>query len=155
MRLHQIQVVGRIGQDAKIIDSQNGKFMTFSLAVDESYKDRVGVKVEKTVWYDCTTNLERFTGVASYLTAGREVLVEGKPENSIYYNRENVAKLQQRIQIRNISLGNLPDPNRQQQPAAAAPAPQPAPAPTVPPVRTPVAGGDFGNTIPADTDLPF
>ncbi|GAB3990455.1 hypothetical protein GCM10028807_17660 [Spirosoma daeguense] len=105
MRLNQLQVIGRIGQDAKIVDHNGRKFVAFSLAVDESYKDRNGNKVDKVVWCDCVTEQERFFNVINWLTKGREVYVEGKP-SARAYEKDGKLYATIRISVNQISLGN-------------------------------------------------
>ncbi|WP_020603153.1 single-stranded DNA-binding protein [Spirosoma spitsbergense] len=135
MKLHQLQVIGRIGQDARIIDHQGRKFVAFSLAVDESYKDGNGTKVERVIWYDCNTEQERFFKVVSWLTKGREVLVEGKPSVRVY-EKDGRHHGAIRIQVQNISLGYSPNDER--------------PAATAPVAAAPATAGDEENN-----DLPF
>ena len=43
---NKVQLIGRLGQDPEIITFEDGgKIAKFSLAVDESYKDKNGNKV--------------------------------------------------------------------------------------------------------------
>lgn len=142
MKLNSLQIIGRIGQDAKIIDYQGRKFVSFSVAVDESYKDAHGTKVERTAWFDCNTEQERFFKVITWLTKGREVFVEGKPSVRVYEkDGKHIGAI--RINVQNISLGNSPYDN--QQPVAA-------PAPAARPAAAPVLAGF--NAQESD-DLPF
>lgn len=145
MKLNHIQVIGRIGQDAKIIDHQGRKFIAFSLAIDESYKNQEGVKVERVTWYDCVSEQERFFKVASWLTKGREVLVDGKPTVRMY-EKDGKWNGVIRISLQNISLGNTPNDERPANSPAARPAVQATPAAT--------AGAPFANSGESD-DLPF
>lgn len=142
MKLNSLQFIGRIGQDAKIVDHQGNKFVTFSVAVDESYKDGNGTKIERTTWYDCNTEQERFFKVISWLTKGREVLVQGKPSVRVY-EKDGKHYGAIRVNVQNISLGHSPHDN--QQPVAA-------PAPVARPAAAPALAGF--NAEESD-DLPF
>ena len=146
MKLNNIQIIGRIGKDAKIIDHQGRKFLAFSVAVDESYKDSNGTKVERTSWHDCNTEQERFFKVINWLTKGREVFVDGRPSVRLY-EKDGKQYGTIRIQISNISLGNSPNDER---PAATAPA---ATATVARPAAASV-GAAF-NADEASDDLPF
>lgn len=143
MKLNSLQIIGRIGQDAKIIDYQGRKFVSFSVAVDESYKDGNGTKIERTAWFDCNTEQERFFKVISWLTKGREVLVQGKPSVRVY-EKDGKHYGAIRVNVQNISLGNSPYDN--QQPVAA-------PAPVARPAAAPVATAFFAEE--ESNDLPF
>lgn len=142
MKLNKIQIVGRLGQDAKIIDHQGRKFVAFTVGVDEGYKDRNGTKVDKVVWYDCATEQDRFFKVTEWLTKGREVYVDGKPSVRTY-EKDNKTYANIRIQIDTISLGNLPTGQTASTPAPAATKPAPAPA------------GGFNHQDDDNNDLPF
>ncbi len=114
MKLHQIQAIGRIGNDAKMIHLPNGEFMSFSLAVDDSYTNGQGQKVERTLWYDCTSNQERFYKIMNWLTSGREVMAIGKPSHYIYNNKNanNAPTIGLRISLQDVVLGSSPHDQR-------------------------------------------
>lgn len=149
MRLNQIQAIGRIGQDAKIIVSNERKFVAFSLAVDESYKDRNGNKVEKTVWYDCTSEQERFLKIIDWLTKGREVFVTGKPSVRTY-EKDGKVYGSIRIQLDNLSLGSDGTNGQQRTATAQATAQARTTAPAAP-------AAAFNSSFDDDeaNDLPF
>lgn len=85
----KIQVIGHVGQDAKINQVNNRKVINFSVAHTERFKDKETTKdVEKTVW----VNIQYWTDntrVAEFLTKGRLVYVEGYPNANIFTNRDN------------------------------------------------------------------
>ena len=142
MKLNSLQIIGRIGQDAKIIDYQGRKFVSFSVAVDEGYKDSYGTKVERTAWFDCNTEQERFFKVITWLTKGREVFVEGKPSVRVYEkDGKHIGAI--RINVQNISLGNSPYDN--QQPVAA---PARAARPAAAPLAAAFAADEESNDLP-------
>ena len=50
---NNVQLIGRLGNDPKITEFQDGnKIANFSLATDDSYKNKEGVKVENTSWHN-------------------------------------------------------------------------------------------------------
>lgn len=71
--------VGRLGQDPQTKNTTSGTAVSnFSIAVDESYKDKSGNKQIKTEWINVVV-WERLATLASeYLNKGSLVLVEGK-----------------------------------------------------------------------------
>ena len=77
--LNLCQFIGRIGRDPEIKATAGGQTVAnFSLAVDETYKDKSGQKVEKTEWISCTVWGKQADFVANYITKGRLVHVAGK-----------------------------------------------------------------------------
>ena len=46
---NKVQLIGRLGQDPEIVSFEDGnKLAKFSMATDDSYKDKEGQKVERT-----------------------------------------------------------------------------------------------------------
>jgi single-strand DNA-binding protein len=75
----KMQVIGNLGKDC-IVNTVNGKnVINFTVAHTEKYKDHQGVMQEKTTWVDCAYWTDR-TAIATYLTKGKQVYVEGVPE---------------------------------------------------------------------------
>lgn len=72
-------LVGRIGQDVKLNYMPSGQPVAeFSVATDESYKDREGNKVEKTEWHRIKVFGRSAEFCSNYLGKGRLVYIEGK-----------------------------------------------------------------------------
>jgi len=77
--INKVILVGRMGQDAKLSYMPSGQAVAeFSVATDESYKDREGNKVEKTEWHKVKTFGKTAEFCNNYLGKGRLVYVEGK-----------------------------------------------------------------------------
>ena len=52
--LNKVLLVGRLGQDPEIRHSQDGNAIaSFSIATNESWRDRDGNQQEKTHWHNC------------------------------------------------------------------------------------------------------
>jgi single-strand DNA-binding protein len=137
--MHKIEIIGYLGQDARIIETETSTFIAFSVAVNEIYKDN-GQKVTRTTWYDVTSNAVK---VAPYLTKGKQVFVEGSPVINLYTDRtgEQRASIQiraQRIQL--LSAGKASADNQPQPTKATAAAQVKPPTPPQPQL---------------DDDLPF
>lgn len=78
MKLNQLMISGRLGDDAKINTTSSGStYRTFSVAVDDSYKKEGATEwTDKTYWVNVTQ-----WGKAEYLKViakGSFVLVQGK-----------------------------------------------------------------------------
>jgi single-strand DNA-binding protein len=80
MRLHKIQIIGRLGRDPELRYLQSGDpVCTFSVAVDESYTGKAG-KVDQTSWWRVTQFGPAAENHNKYLVKGQEVYVEGRLE---------------------------------------------------------------------------
>lgn len=78
--LFRTEVIGNIGRDdARTGELPSGtKVAEFSLATDESYKNRDGEKVERTTWMKVKIYGRRAEVLAPYLTAGTKLFAAGK-----------------------------------------------------------------------------
>jgi len=86
---NKVQLIGRLGQDPEIINFKDGnKMAKFSLATDDSYKDKNGNKVERAYWHNVIVKGGLVNVVESYITKGKEIAVEGKLTNRSYETKE-------------------------------------------------------------------
>jgi single-strand DNA-binding protein len=86
----QLTIIGNIGQDAKVIAVNDRKSIQFHVAVNKSYKDQNGQKVEHTIWVSCSywKNDDKGTKIADYLKAGTKVLIQGEPAAKHYQSKD-------------------------------------------------------------------
>ena len=83
----KMQVIGNLGKDC-LVNTVNGKnVINFTVAHTEKYRDSQGNNQEKTTWVDCAYWSDK-TGIAPYLTKGKQVFVEGTPELSTYQKND-------------------------------------------------------------------
>lgn len=89
MSINQWIFSGILGQDSEIRQTENNKVLSFSVAIDESYKDKQGNKVEKTSWIKCAKFMkaDRSSKITEALIKGSKVTIIGKP-NATYYNEK-------------------------------------------------------------------
>ena len=79
MITNQCQFLGRLGADVKVITFDSGdKVGNVSMAVDDSYKNKDGEKVERTVWVTLVFRNKLCEIVDKYAGKGNKVLVQGK-----------------------------------------------------------------------------
>jgi single-strand DNA-binding protein len=90
---NRVQLIGNLGQDpeTKTLDSGK-KFVKFTLATSESYKNADGKKVEETTWH----NIVAWNGLADiagkFLKKGHQVAIEGKIVYRTYEDKNKVTK---------------------------------------------------------------
>lgn len=86
---NKVQLIGRLGQEPEIITFNDGKKMAkFSLATDDSYKDKTGNKIERTYWHNIVVKNGLVKVIESYVNKGQEVAVEGKLTNRSWEDKE-------------------------------------------------------------------
>lgn len=67
-----VNVIGRLGADAELINGKNGQFASFRMAVDDRKKNE-----KVTTWFRVTLNGDRAGKIVEYLTKGKLVNVIG------------------------------------------------------------------------------
>ena len=107
--MQQIQIIGRLGDDAQIKDLNSNQVIEFNVAVSEIYIDKQGTKQTKTNWFNCA-KWGNQTAVAQYLKKGGQVYVSGKPNNRAYAKDDGTIVVVNGITVMEIELlGNKED----------------------------------------------
>ena len=122
--LNSCQFIGRIGRDPESRYTQSGQcVVSFSLAVDESYRDKAGNKVEQTEWINCVAWGKQAEFISNYLSKGRLVHVIGKFKTEKYTDKAGVEKYATKINVISVQgLDRKPE-------GAGQPSPQSQPGP--------------------------
>ena len=82
---NKVQLIGRLGQEPEIVTFNDGnKMAKFSLATDDSYKDKEGQKVERAYWHNIVVKGGLVCVVESYVKKGQEIAIEGKLTNRMW-----------------------------------------------------------------------
>jgi single-strand DNA-binding protein len=115
-------LIGRLGKDPEVKYTPDGMLITnFSIATDESYKDKSGSKVQKSTWHNivCFNKLAEIAG--EYLKKGALVMIEGRIQNDSYTDKDNVKKYTSKIVASTMKmLGGKQESHNEQQPQTAA-----------------------------------
>lgn len=83
--MNKVFIIGHIGQDPQVINKTSGnKIVKFSIASNESYKDKQGNKVEATEWHNVTVFGKQADVAEQYFKKGSKILVEGKIKTDKY-----------------------------------------------------------------------
>lgn len=99
----KLQIIGNLGKDC-VVNTVNGKnVINFTVAHTEKYRDSQGNNQEKTTWVDCAYWADK-TGVAQYLTKGKQVYVEGQPEARAFQRNDGTAGASLSVRVREIQL---------------------------------------------------
>ena len=77
--LNKVLLIGRLGQDPEIRHTQDGAAVaTFSIATNESWRNKEGEQQERTDWHNCVafgSTAEKYIG--PYVKKGTLVSIEG------------------------------------------------------------------------------
>ena len=86
---NKVQLIGNIGNTPEIIQLQSGKKLAkFSIATNESYKNKNGDLVQDTQWHNIVTWNGCATIAEQHLNKGTEVALQGKLVSRSYDDQE-------------------------------------------------------------------
>lgn len=102
--LNKVQLIGYMGKDPEVRFTQGGNAVAnFSVATDESYKNKDGNKVKKTEWHNIVVwgkSVEAF--VQPYLHKGDLIYVEGKLQTRSWESKDSGTKYTTEIVVSDI-----------------------------------------------------
>lgn len=79
MSFHTVIAIGNLGRDAELRYTPGGQAVcNFSVAVDDSYKDSDGDKVERTIWMRVSIWGRFAEALHPYLTKGQKVVIDSR-----------------------------------------------------------------------------
>ncbi len=164
--VNKVILVGNLGRDPEVRYMPNGEAVcNFSIATTENWKDKSGVKQEKTEWHNIVMYRKLAEIAGEYLKKGRPVYVEGRLQTRKWekdgvtrYTTEIIADNMQMLGSKDggssnasydggsMDQGSAPDDMNQ------APARQSAQAA---PQQAPAKSGGGGNFDDFEDDIPF
>jgi single-strand DNA-binding protein len=103
--VNKVIVLGNVGNDADLKFTAGGKpVANFSVAVNESFKNSNGEKVDRVEWFRCVA----WNGLAEvcgqYLTRGKQVYVEGRLQTRKYDDKSGNARTITEVVVSTLRL---------------------------------------------------
>lgn len=99
--MKQLTIIGNLGYDATVKESNGNKYLEFSVAVNERYKKQDGTQVESTDWINCTY---RNLGLGQYLKKGDRILVQGNMRVNAYQGKDKQHRAGISLNVYNVQL---------------------------------------------------
>jgi single-strand DNA-binding protein len=103
--VNKVLLIGRLGKDPEVRYIPDGTMVTsFSIATDESWKNKDGQKVQRTEWHriEAWGKLAEICG--NYLVKGKLVYIEGKIKTQAWEDKEGVKRYTTKIQAANMKM---------------------------------------------------
>ncbi|HRB71475.1 MAG TPA: single-stranded DNA-binding protein [Flavobacterium sp.] len=98
-----MNIIGRVTADASVQNLSNDKtVVNFSVATNESYRNKQGEKIEQTTFFDCSYWLS--SAVAKILTKGALVELTGRVSARAWTGSDGQAKASLNFHTSNIKL---------------------------------------------------
>ncbi len=152
--VNKVILIGRLGKDPEVKYLPSGAPVAkFTLATDESFKDRTGEQQKHTEWHNIVAWNKLAEICGEYLTKGKQVYIEGSIRSRQYEDQAGNKRTSYEIVARTMQmLGSRADSERmaasgmeRATPARPSPA-APPPAEPAPPAAEPEI---------SDEDIPF
>jgi len=90
MSVNKVILVGRLGRDPETRYTSGGQAVcNFSLATDESFKDKSGERQKRTEWHKIVVWGKTAETAQKYLKKGQEVYLEGRIQSREWTDKEN------------------------------------------------------------------
>ena len=102
--LNRATLIGNLGSDPEVKEIANGKVANFSIATSETFKDKQGVKQEKTEWHRivCFGNVAEIA--EKYLAKGKRVYIEGKIKTREWEDKAGTKKYTTEILAQTVRM---------------------------------------------------
>ena len=98
-----MNIIGRLTRDAQVHTLSNEKqVVNFSVATNESYKNRQGERIEQTTYFDCAYWIS--AKVATLLTKGTLVELTGRVSTRAWTGKDGEARSALKFHTSNIKL---------------------------------------------------
>jgi single-strand DNA-binding protein len=98
----RLQLIGNLGQDAVEKNVNGTTVLSFGVAHTKRFTNKQGVQQERTIWADCS--YWDPNKIASYLTKGRQVFVEGYPTLEVYQRNTGETAAALRLRVTHLQL---------------------------------------------------
>ena len=98
-------LIGNLGKDPELRFTPGGQAVAnFSIATNEKWTDKAGVKQEKTEWHRIVAWGKTAELCGEFLKKGREVYIEGKIQTREWNNKDGVKQYTTEIVAQNVTF---------------------------------------------------
>mgnify|MGYP000689953285 CR=1 FL=1 len=102
--VNKVILLGRVGKDPEIKQFDNGSVANFSIATNESYKNKSGERVDVTDWHNISIGMPSLVGIVEkYVKKGDLLYCEGKIKTR-EYEKEGQKRYITEIRVDTIKL---------------------------------------------------
>src|SRR3974377_1308283 len=105
MSINKVILVGRLGRDPETRYTSGGQAVAnFSVATDESYKDRAGERQKRTEWHRIVVWGKQAEIAQQYLRKGSLIFLEGRIQTRQWDDREGQKRTSTEIVANNFHI---------------------------------------------------
>src|ERR1700740_1900432 len=105
MSVNKVILVGRLGRDPETRFTSGGQAVAnFSVATDESFKDRSGERQKRTEWHKIVVWGKQAEIAQQYLKKGSQIFLEGRIQSREWTDKENQKRTSYEIVATNFRM---------------------------------------------------
>ena len=102
---NKVSLIGRLGAQPEVVKLESGIALTrFSIATNESFKNKQGEWQEKTQWHEITAWGKAGEIVSKLLKKGQEVAIDGRIVNKEYETKNGEKRFSTNIEMKEFLL---------------------------------------------------
>ena len=102
---NSVKLIGHLGANPEVKDLENGnKVARFTIATNDSYKNKAGEKVENTEWHSLVAWGKTAEIAEKYLEKGKEVAIEGKLTHRSYDDKDGNKKYTTEVLVNEVMM---------------------------------------------------
>ncbi len=103
--VNKVFLVGHLGKDPEMRSTASGESIaSFSLATSESWKDKSGVKQEKTEWHNLVAFGKLAEIIGNYVKKGSLIHVIGKLQTDKYTDNQGIERYATKIVVGEMTM---------------------------------------------------
>jgi single-strand DNA-binding protein len=104
---NKVSLIGRLGAQPELVTFESGRTLArFSIATNESYKDKSGEWKDQTQWHNVVAWGKTANLVGKILSKGQEVIVQGRIVNKSYETKSGEKRFSTEIEMNEfLALG--------------------------------------------------
>lgn len=105
MSVNKVILVGRLGKDPETRYTSGGQAVcNFSLATDETFKDKSGERQKRTEWHRIVIWAKQAEIAQQYLKKGAQIYLEGRIQSREWTDKENQKRTSYEIVATNFRM---------------------------------------------------
>lgn len=105
MSVNKVILVGRLGKDPETRYTSGGQAVcNFSLATDETFKDKSGERQKRTEWHRIVVWAKQAEIAQQYLKKGAQIYLEGRIQSREWTDKENQKRTSYEIVATNFRM---------------------------------------------------
>jgi single-strand DNA-binding protein len=102
---NKVSLIGRLGAQPEVVKFESGTMLTrFSIATNESFKDKNGEWQEKAQWHEIKAWGKLGENVSKLLKKGQEVAIDGRIVHKEYENKNGEKRFSTSIEMKEFLL---------------------------------------------------